>query len=712
MPRALRLGIDVGGTFTDVVAIDAATRELVAFEKVPTTHAAAEGVAAGIVEAMAGLLRRGIVDASEVAFIAHSTTQATNALLEGDVARVGVLGLLNGLAPLARAQIRFGRVELAPGVPFDVDFAFARADSAAAVDAAVDALARGGSAAVAASQAFAVDRPSGEDRACQAARKRGLFATSGHEVSSLYGLRARTRTAALNAAILPKMVRTARMTEQAVKQAEIAAPLMVMRSDGGVMDVREMEKRPILTLLSGPAAGVAGALLHENVTDGVFVEVGGTSSDCSAIRAGMPQMRPARVGGHRTMLRTLDVRTLAIAGGSMLRVNQRAIVDAGPRSAHIAGMAYAAFTDEALLRDARVELLAPGPRDPSDYAALRCSDGSHVALTTTCAANALGLIPEGAFAHGNAAAARRGFDLLASSLGSDGDTLARSALEIAAAKLIAAIEELIADYGLDRETLAVIGGGGGAASLVPFAARRAGFEFRLARDAEVISPIGVALALVREVVERTIVDPSPEDILRVRRQAQDAVALAGASTDRIEVAIEIDAQRNLVRATASGAAELAQTSARETVEEGELHAIAAKLLRRDGQTVRRVAQTSALAVFEATRMQNGPLGRRRAVRDLRVLDRTGVGRLSLRDAQVRQTQSRNAVDLLAEIAESASSFGDVGRALPELYVLHGARIADFSGLASARQAVALAREELQGRDPAEPVVILAASRPA
>ncbi|HZT11277.1 MAG TPA: hydantoinase/oxoprolinase family protein, partial [Candidatus Baltobacteraceae bacterium] len=511
---------------------------------------------------------------------------------------------------------------------------------------------------------------------------------------------------------LPKMVRTARMTEQAVKHAGIAAPLMVMRSDGGVMDVREMEKRPILTLLSGPAAGVAGALLHENVTDGVFVEVGGTSSDCSAIRAGMPQMRPARVGGHRTMLRTLDVRTLAIAGGSMLRVNQRAIVDAGPRSAHIAGMAYAAFTPEEMLRGASIELLAPGPRDPRDYAALRCTDGRYVALTATCAANALGLVPTEAFARGNAASARRGFELLASHLGSDADTLARFALEIASAKLIAAIEELIADYGLDRETLAVIGGGGGAAALVPFAAQRAGFEFRLARDAEVISPIGVALALVREVVERTIVDPSADDILRVRRQAQDALALAGASIDRIEVAIEIDAHRNLVRATASGAAELAQTSARGLLKDAELHAAAAKLLRGDPHSVRLVAQTSGLAVFEGTRALDGPLGRKRMVRDLRVLDRTGVGRLSLRDAQVRETDARSALDVFAEIAESASSFGDVGRALPELYVLHGARIADFSGLASAAQAVSLVQEELRGRDPAEPVVILAASRPA
>jgi len=95
MARKLRLGVDVGGTFTDVVAIDAATRTVVASIKVPTTHRAAEGVAAGIVAGIEALFAQNALDPADVAFIAPSTTQATNALLEGDVAHVGVLGLLN-----------------------------------------------------------------------------------------------------------------------------------------------------------------------------------------------------------------------------------------------------------------------------------------------------------------------------------------------------------------------------------------------------------------------------------------------------------------------------------------------------------------------------------------------------------------------------------------------------------------------------------------
>lgn len=708
--RRLRLGIDVGGTFTDVVAVDSRSRGVVARVKVPTTHTAPEGVAAGIIAGIEAIFRQGGVAAAEVAFIAHSTTQATNALLEGDVARVGVLGLLDGSGMLARLQMRFPRLQLAPGVPFEAQFAFARPGDGA--HAALETLRAGGAQAVAVSQAFAVDRPQAETAAVAEARSAGLYATAGHEVSSMYGLRARTRTAALNAAILPKMVRTARMTDDAVKRAAISAPLMVMRSDGGVMDVREMERRPILTLLSGPAAGVAGALLHENVTDGIFIEVGGTSADCSAIRAGMPQMRPARVGGHRTMLRTLDVRTLGIAGGSMIRANRRNIVDVGPRSAHIAGLKYASFVEPEILEGAQIERIRPTEHDTPDYVAVVARDGTRIALTPTCAANMLGYVPEQAFARGNADAARRGFEVLARHLQAGAEELARDLLDIATDKVIATVNELIADYELDRETLVVVGGGGGAAALVPYLAQRSGLQFRLARDAEVISPIGVALALVREVVERTIVDPSAEDIVRLRREAQDAVVAAGASPERVEVAIEIDPQRNIVRATASGASELAESAAHQLQDEAALARSAAVLLRCDVRELAQVAATDALVIFERTRTVSARLGRSRTVRDLRVLDRTGVGRLALRDAFVRRTTAAAAIEQLRAAVEEATAFGDVGRALPDIYVLHGARIADFSGLASAEQAVALAEEELAGRAPDANIVILTASRPA
>src|SRR5262249_55773669 len=161
-----------------------------------------------------------------------------------------------------------------------------------------------------------------------------------------------------------------------------------------------------------------------------------------------------------------------------------------------AGCAYASFVSVEALEGARLERIAPLSHDPAEYAALIATDGRRIAPTVTCAANLLGVVPEGAFARGNAQAARRAFDLIAQALNADPLALARTVLTAGAEKLRHAIERLIADYSLDRESVAIVGGGGGAGALVPALAELTGLPYRIARDAEVIAPIGVALALV------------------------------------------------------------------------------------------------------------------------------------------------------------------------------------------------------------------------
>ena len=95
MSKKVRIGIDVGGTFTDAVVIDSSTYEVIAKKKIPTTHE--EGVAAGVVALISQLMEELGIAPEDVVFIAHGTTQATNALLEGDVANVGIIGMGTGM---------------------------------------------------------------------------------------------------------------------------------------------------------------------------------------------------------------------------------------------------------------------------------------------------------------------------------------------------------------------------------------------------------------------------------------------------------------------------------------------------------------------------------------------------------------------------------------------------------------------------------------
>src|ERR1700704_5033458 len=114
--RAYRIGIDVGGTFTKAVLIDNASHEVVGRFSVLTTHSDPRGVAKGVVDVFRNVLEQSGVDPGEVIFRAHSATQATNALLEGDVASVGVIGMSTRMESLlAKSQSAMKPIELAPG---------------------------------------------------------------------------------------------------------------------------------------------------------------------------------------------------------------------------------------------------------------------------------------------------------------------------------------------------------------------------------------------------------------------------------------------------------------------------------------------------------------------------------------------------------------------------------------------------------------------
>ncbi|HEY1727352.1 MAG TPA: hydantoinase/oxoprolinase family protein [Candidatus Baltobacteraceae bacterium] len=709
----IRIGIDVGGTFTDAVAIDATSLELIGHVKVPTTHRSPQGVAAGIIEALQRLLSTHNLQASDVRYISHGTTQATNALLEGDVALVGIVGIGGGLEGLrARSQTFIKPIELAPGTYLRSmrEFLATSAPSAEDADRAIRALLGQGAGVIVASGLYSVDDSTAEDTVTDAARRANVPAAAAHQISKLYGLRTRTRTAVINASILPRMIETANSVESSVSSAGITSPLMIMRGDGGVMRIDQLRSRPILTLVSGPAAGVAGALMYERVSDAVFLEVGGTSVDISAIRDGRVQVRYAMLGGHRTFLQSLDVRSIGIGGGSMVRVRNGKI-DVGPRSAHIAGLDYAVYASSGACANARLIEFRPLPSDPEDYIAVDAA-GRRSALTLSCAANIAGFVPDGDWARGDVENARVAFGPLAERFGCTVDEIARAVIDAAVAKTRSTVDELAADYGLDLKRMVLVGGGGGASALVPALAKTLGCEFRIARNAHVISPIGVALALVRDVVERMIPSPTPLDIAQIRAEAEDAAVAAGAARESVEVDVSVDSQRNIVRAAASGATELrARDLRRMEAAEDERRSIAAESMGAAPEVLELAASTPQFSVYTARMQPSGLLRYFGSAKDpVRVIDREGVIRLRVPDARIVPTTIAQAEDELREILEALTSYGDAGKMLPALHLLLRDRIVNLSGMVDPELVVTIASDHLRTMSATEPGIIVAEHR--
>ncbi|MFJ9159427.1 hydantoinase/oxoprolinase family protein [Streptomyces griseoviridis] len=697
----IRVGIDVGGTFTDAVAVDATSLRLLGQVKVPTSHHHEDGVAHGIVQALDRLLTEVGRAPADVAFLAHGTTQATNALLEGDVATVGLIGIGTGPAALlTRRLASLGRLDLAPGKRLPLAYAHvADPDDPDAVRSAVGHLTAAGAQVLVATEPFAVDRPEGEKAVLDAARPAGLPMTAAHEITSLYGLHKRTRTAVVNAAILPRMLATADLVDASITKAGVTAPLMVMRCDGGVMSLDEMRRRPLLTVLSGPAAGVAGALMQERISEGVFLETGGTSTDISVVRRGKVAVRHATMLGKTSYLSALDVRTVGVGGGSMLRMAAGRVTAVGPRSAHIAGLPYACFADLDDLRDATLDTVEPLPGDPADHVVLDAAGGRY-ALTLTCAANALGRVPEGDFARCDPEVARAALAPLAAALGVDVPTAAARVLDAGVAQVKDVVDGLVREYRLDPDTAVLVGGGGGAAAVTPHLAAVSGLTGRIARHSEVISPIGVALALVREQIERIVPGATQEQILAVRGEAERAVVAQGASPEGVEVEVTVDPQTSTVRAVATGATELRTQDRAHSADDGERLAAAAASLGTDAARVEILAGTPAHTVY-------GTEVRRRlrsARHPVRVVDADGVVRLHSPDARVEATTVAAAPELLARLVREATSYGDGGVRAPALRLLLGSRIADLSGVLDPQPLLALARSEMRDRAADEPVV--------
>lgn len=716
--RKIKIGIDVGGTFTHAVAVDITDFSIAGKVCVPTTHTAKEGVALGVVQSMMKLIDEAKIHPDEIILIAHSTTQATNALLEGDVATVGIIGMGTGLeGKIAIKEINQKNIELAPGKFLPTRFRFidlSKPLTIEKINSTIDELLSEGAEVIVASEVFGVDHPENELKVIEVAQKRGLLATSASQLTKLYGLRIRTRTAIINASMMPKMIETANMTEEAIRKSGIKAPLMVMRSDGGIMDINEMRKRPILTMLSGPAAGVAAALMYVKITDGIFIEVGGTSTDISVIKNGKPQIKSAQIGGNRLFVRTLDVRTLGIAGGSMIRLNDNEIVDVGPRSAHIANLSYAAFSQIENIKEYELELIQPKEKDPSDYLSLRHKEKSkpEITITTTEASALLELSDVVGHSKPNHNSVNKVFDWLSNKLGKSPKELANKILTIAANKIKPTIKQLIREYKLDPDLIEIVGGGGGAPAIVPFTANHLNMKYKIAENCEVISAIGAALGIIRDTIEKNILNPTESDLISLRQQAIESVIKMGANPDTIETTIEIDTQNKKVIATAFGSSEMrTKNMGIKELSEDELLEICSKSMKTSksnckisGRTNRMIAVTS-----EITQKRIFGLFKEHSIR-ARIIDREGTIRLQNNDAFVKETEAKNFKNIVSEIIQTFTAYGDAGALLPDIFVIYGGKILDTTGLINESQIISLIELELKNYPQDEKIIILAGKK--
>jgi N-methylhydantoinase A len=449
----VRLGIDTGGTFTDVVVLDEATGALTT-TKTPSTPA--DHSAGFLTGAEKGLAAAGAAWPS-VASVFHGTTVATNALLQGEVVGLGFLTTAG-----FRHLLEIGRQSVPDGygnsyfwvkpdriVPLHlVREVPERLDAAGAVlrpldEDAVVVQARWfrdrGVTAVGVCLLHAYANPAHE------LRVRDLFADAYPECSVSissdvlreYREYERSVTTLVDAFVKPSVARyVERLAAQLAERAGEGVPFFVMKSNGGVTSADQVARKPITTVLSGPAAGALGAAAVTHAAgfdDVVTLDGGGTSTDVAVIRSGAPSLTTeATVGRFPAKVPMIDIVTVGAGGGSIAWVSPEGTLKVGPRSAGA----------------------DPGPL---------CYGRGGSEPTLTDAALVLGRIPPHLLAGEiplERAAAQAGIGALAGQLGLTPEACADGILEIWAWNQANAIRQVTVRRGIDVRDLALCAFGG------------------------------------------------------------------------------------------------------------------------------------------------------------------------------------------------------------------------------------------------------------
>ena len=315
------IGIDTGGTYTDAVVVETARRAIVAKAKALTTRG---DLAIGVADALDAVLAatgRPREVAACATLVSLSTTLATNAIVEGHGSAIGVI--LVGFD--ARMAERTGIAAAIEGVLIlrasgGHDHA---GDEAAPLDA--DAVAaflhatRDRVEAYAITAQYSVRNPAHEHRVRDLVRTlTGRPATVSSDLAQALDAPRRALTAALNARIIARIVALIGAVRQGMARHAITAPLMIVKGDGTLASAEQIAERPIETILSGPAASIIGAKFLSGLADFVVSDIGGTTTDIAVLERGWPRLdrSGALVGGHRTMVQAIAMRTFGLGGDS------------------------------------------------------------------------------------------------------------------------------------------------------------------------------------------------------------------------------------------------------------------------------------------------------------------------------------------------------------------------------------------------------------
>jgi len=407
----LRIGIDVGGTFTDVTAFDEDRSELVAVRK----YASNPAQPAAVMDTITRELARDF-GADAVSLILHGSTAALNTLLEGKGAKTGLLTtrgfrdvyeigrqwrgdeVFNIFAPAPKMLLTRDRIhEIAERLDARGNVVEPIVEDEVAR--AVRALIADGVEAIAVCFLFAYANPAHEQAA--AAIIRGiapdLYVSLSHEVNPEWREYERTASTVANAYIGPPVAHYLQTLENLTLQIFPRSRALMMKSDGGAASARMLKRTPIQTVMSGPVAGVIGGRHLGNVkgiANIITFDTGGTSSDM-AVLPGTPLFKSElSVARHPIRTHTIDIETIGAGGGSIASVQPGGVLKVGPQSAGaVPGpTCYGRGGTEPTLTDALVLLGHINPDALLDGAMTISRDKAHAAVVTRIA-EPLGMPP-------------------------------------------------------------------------------------------------------------------------------------------------------------------------------------------------------------------------------------------------------------------------------------------------------------------------------